>query len=135
MASPMASPSNRHYTIGEAARQLSLPAHVLRFWEQHFIHLSPRKKANGQRTYTEQHLALLQTIKRLLHHEGYTIKGAQRLLNSKSLPDLQSLSSANAPQRPNLALRETLERVLQELQQAEQWLTMPTDTKTPQTPS
>ncbi|MBC6444554.1 MAG: MerR family transcriptional regulator [Alphaproteobacteria bacterium GM202ARS2] len=126
----MTSPSSPHqtYTIGEVTRLLNLPAHVLRFWEQHFIHLNPRKKANGQRAYNETHVALLKIIKRLLHQEGYTIKGAQRLLNSKTLPDSDSLHALTVPPA-NTHLRETLERVLHELQRAEQWLTAPPDSQ------
>ena len=66
-------------TISEAAAELSVPQHVLRFWETKFSFIRPMKRAGGRRFYRPQDLAVLQGVRRLLHDEGYTIKGVQRL--------------------------------------------------------
>ena len=68
------------YRIGQAADELGLRPSVLRYWESEFPQLEPVRTAKGQRLYTEEHLALLKTIRRLLHDEGLTIEGARRRL-------------------------------------------------------
>ncbi|QUD88969.1 MerR family transcriptional regulator [Phenylobacterium montanum] len=66
-------------TITEAAEELGVPQHVLRFWETRFSFIRPMKRAGGRRFYRPHDLALLRGVRRLLHDEGYTIKGVQRL--------------------------------------------------------
>ena len=67
-------------TISEAAEQLNVPQHVLRFWETKFPQLKPLKRGGGRRYYRPEDLALLKRISDLLYTQGYTIKGVQRLL-------------------------------------------------------
>jgi len=67
-------------TISEAANELDLPQHVLRFWETKFPQIKPMKRAGGRRFYRPEDVELLTRIKTLLHTEGYTIKGVQKLL-------------------------------------------------------
>ena len=69
-------------TIGEMAQQLGVKTHILRYWEEQFLMLSPLKRAGGRRHYRPGDVALLVTIHRLLGHEGYTIKGARNYLMS-----------------------------------------------------
>ena len=66
-------------TISEAADELGVPQHVLRFWESKFSFIRPMKRAGGRRFYRPQDIAILAGVRRLLHDEGYTIKGVQRL--------------------------------------------------------
>lgn len=66
-------------TISEAAEELGVPQHVLRFWETKFSFIRPMKRAGGRRFYRPQDLAVLKGVQTLLHHEGYTIKGVQKL--------------------------------------------------------
>lgn len=79
-------------TISEVATELDLPAHVLRFWETKFPVLSPLKRGGGRRYYRPEDVELLRRIKTLLHSEGYTIKGAQRVLR-----DPHALHTPHAP--------------------------------------
>lgn len=74
-------------TISEAAEQLNVPQHVLRFWETKFPQLKPLKRGGGRRYYRPEDLALLKRIADLLYTQGYTIKGVQRLL-SEGEPEL-----------------------------------------------
>ncbi len=67
-------------TISEAAGELELPQHVLRFWETKFPHIRPLKRGGGRRYYRPEDLLLLRRIRDLLYDDGYTIKGAQKLL-------------------------------------------------------
>ncbi len=76
-------------TITEVAAELDLPQHVLRFWETKFPQVKPLKRAGGRRYYRPEDVKLLRRIRTLLHEDGYTIKGVQKLLrqNAGKLPD------------------------------------------------
>ena len=56
-----------------------MPQHVLRFWETKFSFIRPMKRAGGRRFYRPQDIAVLRGVRALLHDEGYTIKGVQKL--------------------------------------------------------
>jgi DNA-binding transcriptional MerR regulator len=73
-------------TISEAADELNVPQHVLRFWETKFGQLQPLKRGGGRRYYRPEDLALLKRIADLLYTQGYTIKGVQRLLEEGDAP-------------------------------------------------
>jgi DNA-binding transcriptional MerR regulator len=66
-------------SISEAADALGVPQHVLRFWETRFSFIRPMKRAGGRRFYRPYDIAVLAEVRRLLHQEGYTIKGVQKL--------------------------------------------------------
>ncbi|KQP91975.1 MerR family transcriptional regulator [Methylobacterium sp. Leaf117] len=83
-------------TIKEAADELDVPQHVLRFWETRFAQIRPIKRAGGRRYYRPEDVALLKGIKRLLHGQGYTIKGAQRVLRERGLRFVQSVGRGEA---------------------------------------
>ncbi|HEX6959707.1 MAG TPA: MerR family transcriptional regulator [Ferrovibrio sp.] len=72
-------------TIGEVAEQLNLPQHVLRFWEKKFHQIRPVKRSGGRRYYRAEDIALLVEIRGLLHDQGYTIRGVQKLLREGGL--------------------------------------------------
>lgn len=72
-------------TISEVADLLETPAHVLRFWESRFPQIRPVKRAGGRRYYRPADVALLSGIKRLLHDEGMTIRGVQKLLREQGV--------------------------------------------------
>ena len=74
-------------TISEAAEELDVPQHVLRFWETEFPQLAPLRTGKGQRLYTEENVALLRRIQQLLHEQGMTIEGARRVLAGSAVVD------------------------------------------------
>lgn len=69
----------RFRTISEAAEEVGAPQHVLRFWETKFSFVTPVKRAGGRRFYRPQDIAVLKAVRRLLHEDGLTIRGVQRL--------------------------------------------------------
>lgn len=81
----MAKSEQAFRTISEAAEVIGAPQHVLRFWETKFPFIAPLKRAGGRRFYRPQDLVLLKAVKRLLHDEGLTIKGVQRLHKEQGL--------------------------------------------------
>ncbi len=72
-------------TISEAAEELDVPQHVLRFWETRFAQIKPMKRAGGRRYYRPADLDLLKGIRSLLYSEGYTIRGLQRILKEEGV--------------------------------------------------
>ncbi len=70
-------------TISEVADDLEVPKHVLRFWENRFPQIKPMKRGGGRRYYRPADLDLLRGIRHLLHNEGYTIKGVQKILREQ----------------------------------------------------
>jgi DNA-binding transcriptional MerR regulator len=79
-------------TISEVAETLETPAHVLRFWESRFPQIRPVKRAGGRRYYRPADVALLTGIKHLLHAEGLTIRGVQKILREQGVRHVASLS-------------------------------------------
>ena len=84
-------------TISEAADELNVPQHVLRFWETKFAFIRPMKRAGGRRFYRPQDIAVLKGVRRLLHDEGYTIKGVQRLHREHGVARLVAAGQGEAP--------------------------------------
>ena len=72
-------------TISEVSDWLNTPAHVLRFWESRFTQLKPVKRAGGRRYYRPGDMALLGGIKKLLHDDGLTIRGVQKILREQGV--------------------------------------------------
>jgi DNA-binding transcriptional MerR regulator len=70
-------------TISEVAGELDVAQHVLRFWESKFPQVRPLKRGGGRRYYRPEDVDLLRQIRSLLYEEGYTIKGAQKLLRGQ----------------------------------------------------
>lgn len=79
-------------TISEVADWLDTPAHVLRFWESRFPQVKPVKRAGGRRYYRPSDMALLGGIKRLLHEDGMTIRGVQKMLKADGVRRIAALS-------------------------------------------
>ena len=67
-------------TISEVSKDLSLPQHVLRFWETKFPNINPLKRSGNRRYYRPEDVKLIIRIKTLLYDNGYTVKGVQKLL-------------------------------------------------------
>lgn len=72
-------------TISEAAEELDLPQHVLRFWETRFSNIKPLKRGGGRRYYRPEDVMLLKGIRHLLYDQGFTIKGVQRILKDQGI--------------------------------------------------
>jgi DNA-binding transcriptional MerR regulator len=83
-------------TISEVSEVLHTPAHVLRFWESKFTQVKPVKRGGGRRYYRPTDIALLGGIRRLLHDDGLTIRGVQKILREKGAKHVAALSGNGA---------------------------------------
>lgn len=70
-------------TIGEVAKLLGIRQHVLRYWEDQFPMLRPVKRSGGRRYYRPEDVRLVQKIDRLVHGEGYTLRGAKQAIEAE----------------------------------------------------
>ncbi len=71
-----------YYSISEVAKIFDVEAHVLRYWENEFKELRPKKNKAGRRTYRQVDIDLIAKIHHLLRVEKYTIEGARRVIQS-----------------------------------------------------
>lgn len=91
-------------TISEVAEEISVPQHVLRFWESRFVQIKPMKRGGGRRYYRRDDVDLLRGVRHLLYGEGYTIRGVQRILHEEGISFVQSVWRAgSAPPPPQAA--------------------------------
>lgn len=102
-------------TIGEIASALGIRQHVLRYWEEQFPMLKPLKRSGARRYYRPEDVALVQTIDRLVHREGYTLRGARLALEGKGreaqaqkLTEPTPTAPAPAAEAPPMAVRARL---------------------------
>ncbi len=132
-------------TISEAAEDLGLEQHVLRFWETRFSQIKPLKRGGGRRYYRPDDVDFLRGLKHLLHDQRYTIKGVQKIIKDQGQKAViaagKAARAASAPPHaaataPNVAAaaapepklpadasrRDRLEAALQELMAAKKAL-------------
>ena len=71
---------------------LDVPTHVLRFWESRFSQIKPVKRAGGRRYYRPSDMRIIGGVKVLLHDQGMTIRGVQKLFREEGLKHISSFS-------------------------------------------
>lgn len=112
-------PAKKYLTIGEVSRFTGIKDHVLRYWEQNFIQLTPSKRS-GRRYYQRDDVLLIIEISRLLNEEGLTIAGAQNRLSKQQKMKTESVLITPPVQQDiaELDSTETPQIELSKLQQA-----------------
>ena len=106
-------------SISEAASDLDLPQHVLRFWESRFPQVKPIKRAGGRRFYRPEDIDLLRGIRSLLYSDGLTIKGVQKVLKDRGVRHVAEIGrgarftpTAPLPPMPREVKQPPVQRVL-----------------------
>lgn len=101
-------PEKLYYSIREVSEHTGVKAHVLRYWEQEFPTLRPKKNRAGNRSYRPRDIQQVMLIKKLLYEDGFKIDGARRLL--KEEPEkIEQLDLLAAP--PEVARKEKVARL------------------------
>ncbi len=59
----MPTPTKTYYSMREVIAKTDLAAATLRYWEQQFSQLAPRKDGHGNRYYTQEDIDLILRIK------------------------------------------------------------------------
>jgi DNA-binding transcriptional MerR regulator len=71
------------YSIGEVAEMLNVPISTVRFWENEFDILKPRKNKKGNRLFTAGDIKNLKIIHHLVKEKGMTLAGTKKQLSAK----------------------------------------------------
>lgn len=90
-------------TIGEVSTALGIRQHVLRYWEDQFPMLRPLKRSGGRRYYRAEDVRLVQRIDQLVHHQGFTLRGARLAIEGKPAAAQAELSERFAALPPSAA--------------------------------
>ncbi len=69
--------SKKYYTIGSVAKMFKVQGSQIRFWENEFDVLEPKKNGKGDRLFRPEDIKNLQIIYHLLREKKYTIEGAK----------------------------------------------------------
>lgn len=77
-------PDKLYYSIGEVAKAFDVNTSLLRYWEQEFPILRPKKNKKGNRYFTPEDLKNLKIIYHLVKEKGYTLDGARIALTTNS---------------------------------------------------
>ena len=77
-------PDKLYYSIGEVAKAFDVNASLIRYWEQEFPIIKPKKNKKGNRYFTPEDLKNLQIIYHLVKEKGYTLDGARIALTTNS---------------------------------------------------
>ena len=81
-------PDQMAFKIGDVADLLGVKAYVLRYWEQEFKSLNPKKALNNQRIYSRRDVETVILIKKFLYVDQFSIPGARKAL--KEYRELQA---------------------------------------------
>ena len=105
-------PDKLYFKIGEVAKLAEVPTHVIRYWESEFVDIKPKRANSKQRLFRKQDIQLILQIKQLLHHQGYTINGAKKILSSS--PESATMKRSQEQENPEFSIK--LKKLKQELQ-------------------
>ncbi|MDR2447288.1 MAG: MerR family transcriptional regulator [Treponema sp.] len=105
-------------TIGDVEEITGVKAHVLRYWEQEFPMIQPKRDKAGRHIYSERDIHLLFRLKHLLYEKRYTIAGAQRQIFAELSGENQGVHAQIALLRSELfALRHKIQALGRKLDQ------------------
>ena len=88
----------QYYPIREVAKWFNVNTSLLRFWENEFDILKPRKNRKGDRLFRPEDVKNIQLIYQLLRQRKYTIEGAKEYLKTnkkKAETEMQLIQSLN----------------------------------------
>lgn len=80
MAELASIPDRFGFKIGDVADLLGIKQYVLRYWEEEFEILKPKKASNNQRLYTKKDVENAFLIRKLLYRDKFSIEGARQAL-------------------------------------------------------
>ena len=99
MAERQELPDKIYYSIGEIARYFGVSTSLIRYWEDEFPHITPRKNGKGDRRYNKADIEKVSQIFELIKEKGFTIKGAQAFLAEKKEKTVRSTGTQTIKDR------------------------------------
>ncbi len=112
-------PVKLFYRIGEVSQLLQVESHTLRYWEQQFSVVRPRKSANGHRVYRRVDVERLQVLRDLLYRQGYTIAGVKKRIKQEGVQLFQSVKGTPVSQSSSRAAAEEVTPQMAQIEQCD----------------
>ncbi len=72
-----------YYSIGEVADMLGESKSLIRYWENEFDFLNPKKNKKGDRRFTKENIEQLLIIHDLVKQRGFTLEGAKQEIKAQ----------------------------------------------------
>lgn len=79
-----------YYSIGETSKMFDLPVSTLRYWENEFDMIKPRKNKKGDRFFSKNDINIIRTIHYLTKIKGFTLKGAKEAMKSNLVKEAEN---------------------------------------------
>ena len=80
--------SKQYYSIGIVAEMFSENISLIRFWENEFNILKPKKNGKGNRLFRPEDIKNLKVIHHLLREQKYTLEGAKDFMKRNKKQEL-----------------------------------------------
>ena len=96
-----------YFKIGEVANLFNVNTSLIRYWEQEFDFLKPKKSQKGTRYFSRKDIDNFEIVHHLVKEKGLTIQGAKDyLLNTKENDTIDKLEVINTLKRTKSLLEE-----------------------------
>ena len=100
--------------IGDVAKKFNVNTSLLRYWEQEFDFVKPKKNAKGTRYYAQNEIDNLSIVHYLVKEKGMTIQGVKDYLanrkSEKSLEQLNVISTLKKTKELLTGVRDILQK-------------------------
>lgn len=93
-------PDKLYFKIGEVSKLALVAPHVLRYWENEFKEIQPKRANSNQRLYRREDVDIVLLIKQLLHDQGFTLVGAKKFLADR---EVRGKNEENVPAPDHLS--------------------------------
>ncbi len=88
-----------YYSIGEVAEMLGEHKSAVRFWENEFDIIKPKKNKKGNRMFTQSDIDNLKIIHHLLREKGMTISGVKKKMHDNPENERKNLEVIRSLQK------------------------------------
>jgi DNA-binding transcriptional MerR regulator len=111
MSTQKPKPAKLFYSIGEVAAMFGVNISLIRFWENEFDIIKPKKNKKGNRLFTQSDVDNFHVLFHLIKERGYTLEGAKQKLKQnpdEQKADIEILKSLKKIRETLIGLREEL---------------------------
>ncbi len=88
-------PKKRYYKIGEVANAFGVPRSMIRYWEQEFEMIKPKKNSKGDRMFTAVDIEKLKLVYHLAKEQGYSLEGVRKKLKNQPKKTVDKITTIN----------------------------------------
>ncbi|TAN13929.1 MAG: MerR family transcriptional regulator [Chitinophagaceae bacterium] len=101
----------QYYGIGEVAEMFHVNTSLIRYWENEFDILKPKKNRKGDRLFRPEDIQHLQLIYHLLRERKFTIEGVKKKLKEEKKTTEQHFEMVQSLQKIRQFLTELKEQL------------------------